>query len=253
MASFKVSTDKPNVGDTISFKNSSSNATDYLWQFGDGTTSDLENPTHAYLKPDTYTVSLKAYGKGGSDKSSSDITVSSPNTIFDGVGIQQATFGDTWQQIRSLHTGETPRLNVINDTIDVYDLLVYYVSKGIVYDFVSNDSALDDSDLLFSILLVDPYIGSCNKGIYIGSKMSEAVTAYGTISQTASSSNYLGYYYFSNGIYFESDTPPFINVELIWIYPPFSAIASRVDQPPGQSTLRRIEKLKKYRFLKYIQ
>lgn len=37
----------------------SSHAQSYLWQFGDGSTSTLENPTHAYAAPGSYAVTLK--------------------------------------------------------------------------------------------------------------------------------------------------------------------------------------------------
>jgi hypothetical protein len=43
----------------VSFTNTSINATNYLWDFGDGGTSTLENPVHTYLYGD-YTVTLIA-------------------------------------------------------------------------------------------------------------------------------------------------------------------------------------------------
>lgn len=46
----------------ISFVNESQLATNYTWDFGDGTTSNLENPTHQYANPGTYTVTLIASG-----------------------------------------------------------------------------------------------------------------------------------------------------------------------------------------------
>ncbi|MEO8085477.1 MAG: PKD domain-containing protein [Bacteroidota bacterium] len=46
---------------TVSFINSTINATDYLWSLGDGTaTSISQNPTYTYNTPGTYTVSLNA-------------------------------------------------------------------------------------------------------------------------------------------------------------------------------------------------
>jgi PKD repeat protein len=46
---------------TVSFLNSTTNATDYLWDFGDGgSTSTLENPDYTYNSAGTYTVSLNA-------------------------------------------------------------------------------------------------------------------------------------------------------------------------------------------------
>ncbi|RLD50871.1 MAG: hypothetical protein DRI94_07575, partial [Bacteroidetes bacterium] len=44
----------------VSFTNNSVNATDYLWNFGDGNTSTNKNPIHTYSASDTYTVMLTA-------------------------------------------------------------------------------------------------------------------------------------------------------------------------------------------------
>lgn len=44
----------------VAFANSSSNATTYYWEFGDGTNSTEENPIHAYGESGTYFVSLTA-------------------------------------------------------------------------------------------------------------------------------------------------------------------------------------------------
>ena len=49
----------------ISFYNTSSNAITYLWDFGDGSTSVLENPAHTYVNPGTYDVTLSAFGTTG--------------------------------------------------------------------------------------------------------------------------------------------------------------------------------------------
>ncbi len=49
-------------GDTVSFTNESEFADSYSWNFGDGTTSTDENPSHAYSAEGDYTVSLQAFG-----------------------------------------------------------------------------------------------------------------------------------------------------------------------------------------------
>jgi alpha-tubulin suppressor-like RCC1 family protein/subtilisin family serine protease len=41
--------------------------TTWLWDFGDGSTSTLQNPTHLYSNPGTYTVTLAVTGAGGTD------------------------------------------------------------------------------------------------------------------------------------------------------------------------------------------
>jgi PKD repeat protein len=49
------------IGDQLQFTNSSTDATSYLWKFGDGTVSTVVNPTHRYTKAGTYNVVLIAY------------------------------------------------------------------------------------------------------------------------------------------------------------------------------------------------
>jgi len=44
----------------ISFNNTSQNASDYLWDFGDGNTSTQTSPVHTYARPGNYTVTLTA-------------------------------------------------------------------------------------------------------------------------------------------------------------------------------------------------
>jgi len=46
----------------ISFSNKSKNGISYLWNFGDGSTSTLFNPTHTYTKSGIYTVTLNVDG-----------------------------------------------------------------------------------------------------------------------------------------------------------------------------------------------
>jgi gliding motility-associated-like protein len=58
----------PNTGCTerpIVFTNSSINANTFQWWFGDGASSSLHSPQHAYAAPGSYTVMLVAVGAGG--------------------------------------------------------------------------------------------------------------------------------------------------------------------------------------------
>ncbi len=50
---------------TVQFSDSSTNATSWSWNFGDGNTSTLQNPSNTYLKAGTFTASLIASGPGG--------------------------------------------------------------------------------------------------------------------------------------------------------------------------------------------
>lgn len=63
-ACFTTSTVDTKVGETVEFYNCTKNATHYRWDFGDGVTSNLREPKHAFLKRGIYEVTLFA----GEDK-----------------------------------------------------------------------------------------------------------------------------------------------------------------------------------------
>ncbi len=50
---------------TVNFTNLTTNATAYLWYFGDGTSSTLQNPSHTYTNFGSYNVTLIAASSGG--------------------------------------------------------------------------------------------------------------------------------------------------------------------------------------------
>lgn len=54
----------------VDFSNTSIYAITYHWDFGDGSSSVQENPTHLYSNPGLYTVTLMAFGASGTDISS---------------------------------------------------------------------------------------------------------------------------------------------------------------------------------------
>ncbi|MDT8357568.1 MAG: PKD domain-containing protein, partial [Methanomicrobiaceae archaeon] len=63
----------------VTFTDTSLDATSWVWNFGDGTTSSTENPSHTYAEPGTYTVTLTARSVDGyTDTASAGITVLAP-------------------------------------------------------------------------------------------------------------------------------------------------------------------------------
>jgi len=52
---------------TVQFTNTSTASDNFVWYFGDGSTSTLANPSHSYSNNGTYTVKLKAFNCKGID------------------------------------------------------------------------------------------------------------------------------------------------------------------------------------------
>ncbi len=67
---------------TVAFTNESNNGTIYLWNFGDGSTSNEENPTHTYASPGIYVVGLTV-GSNACPFSQTDNTVELTPTSTD--------------------------------------------------------------------------------------------------------------------------------------------------------------------------
>ena len=70
VAGFSASPTSGTVPVSVAFTDESSGVvSSWAWDFGDGASSALQNPTHAYAAAGTYTVALTVSGSGGSDVS----------------------------------------------------------------------------------------------------------------------------------------------------------------------------------------
>jgi gliding motility-associated-like protein len=70
---------------TVQFNNTTVDGNTYFWEFGDGTTSTAQNPSHTYTSPGTYTVRLVATSVNGCTHSRTRtdyITVQLPTVAF---------------------------------------------------------------------------------------------------------------------------------------------------------------------------
>lgn len=89
-AYFTYTITNPDTGGPVVFTNGSTDPdgdiVEYLWDFGDGTTSTEENPTHQYSSGGTYTVTLTVTdSKNHTNSYGTNITVKSegyPNAFF---------------------------------------------------------------------------------------------------------------------------------------------------------------------------
>ncbi len=100
---------------TVTFTNTSSNATSYLWDFGDnvGTSTD-ENPTYTYAEEGIYPVKLTATNNDGSNEYTKNVTFA-PNLILNG------GFDDDSEWANFQHNGTGNGLVVISNGVAVFD------------------------------------------------------------------------------------------------------------------------------------
>lgn len=123
---------------TVSFTDNSTDIPQsWLWDFGDGTTSTLQNPTHIYNASGTYTVKLVVSNTIGADSSSQQITITLPPTPI--ANAVEVCAGDT-AYIPAITTGIVQWRNTANTIIHIGDTLVvpntgsfqtYYVENAV--------------------------------------------------------------------------------------------------------------------------
>jgi Ig-like domain CHU_C associated/Secretion system C-terminal sorting domain/PKD domain/Lamin Tail Domain/Proprotein convertase P-domain len=83
VASFTFLPAAPQVGQTVTFTNTSTNATSYAWDFGGSGTSNLASPTHVFPTAGSITVTLIAFNDCGSDTTTQTISIAT--SILDGL------------------------------------------------------------------------------------------------------------------------------------------------------------------------
>jgi PKD repeat protein len=81
-ASFMANVNSGAAPLTVHFTDKSGGSpTGWNWDFGDGSSSTLQNPVYTYNTPGTYTVTLTATDGAQSDTTSADIVVTNPLAI----------------------------------------------------------------------------------------------------------------------------------------------------------------------------
>jgi PKD repeat protein len=81
MANFTTDANSGQVPFTVHFTDTTvGSVSNWKWDFGDGSTSSEQNPTHTYVAEGSFNVNLTATGPGGSTTSTLPLTVSAPLT-----------------------------------------------------------------------------------------------------------------------------------------------------------------------------
>ncbi len=107
IAGFSATSIEGHIPLTITLSNNSSNANQYLWDFGDGQTSSEVNPTTVYTQAGVYVITLRASDGSVTDTAQSIITATE--------AISVVTEGTTWQYVKGI---SAPASNWTTTTFD---------------------------------------------------------------------------------------------------------------------------------------
>ena len=203
VASFTANPTHVCAGQSVSFNNTSTGATNYLWLFGDGTTSTTTNVSHIYGYPDTFTVTLIAYDNGCPDTFTrvNYIIVDSPTAIISAnyacnpkneVVFNDNSLGDN-SHLWIFGDGTT---STANDTTHFYPALTTYTVTLTTYNTASG--CRDTGTLIIDL----------RRPVITFMANDTAICRDGWVHFTATvtgTDTVLGYYWYRDGV-LESDT-----------------------------------------------
>ncbi|MCB9284562.1 MAG: PKD domain-containing protein [Lewinellaceae bacterium] len=142
------------AGTEVTCTNKSYDATSYSWDFGDGATSNADNPTHTYSSSGVFTITLTATRGTVSATATKDVTISgsvteadliggpwkvrnAPNSIFVGPGLGDPSW---WQVPANFLDGSSTGADDWSCITD--DEFIF--SAGGVYEYKTNGSVRND-------------------------------------------------------------------------------------------------------------
>lgn len=121
-------------GKSVSFSNTTTNASSFLWNFGDGDTSSLKNPLHQYDSAGLY----KAYLVAGSS------CLPTGDTLFQNVTISGLN------SINTNHGGNTGNVSVAVTGGGFYPGIHLYLHKSGEADIYGDTLVIQDSSIIYT-------------------------------------------------------------------------------------------------------
>lgn len=110
---------------TVQFKDTSyHNRTDWFWDFGDGQTSNQQDPSHDYTQPGIYRVSLTVFNEGLSSEATADIHVKSSS-------VPLSKWGQT-AELKSYSTAQATRAigGLTTENMSIQSISMYLGGAG---------------------------------------------------------------------------------------------------------------------------
>ncbi|MEA4839999.1 MAG: PKD domain-containing protein [Bacteroidales bacterium] len=106
---------------TVQFYDLSTNATSWSWDFGDGATSTLQEPTHTYTEGGTFTVKLTASNSGSSDVLTSTNLITVLPTSLETIDYSKYTI-----------TSSNHIINIdgVQSKVELFDIAGHYIQSS---------------------------------------------------------------------------------------------------------------------------
>ena len=151
----------------VDFSDQTPNATSWLWDFGNTSTSTAQNPSYCYINPGVYTVTLTATTSSGTSSATGTVTVyQNPTAAFTSTNVPTNTVNFTDQSVGAVgwswSFGDTTYSTLQNPTHT-------YATAGAytVYLYVVNSDGCADS-VISSIItnVIDFENNTANWSIY---------------------------------------------------------------------------------------
>jgi len=142
-------------GGTINFNNTSTNGATYFWDFGDGNTSTLQNPSNTYIANNTYQVKLIVYSN---DSCFTD-------TVTQQITITAAGLNEIEYNSNTILYPNPTNLNFSIKSNTSYSYGVIHNTTGKIVKEFSNEKSISISTLNKGIYFVKLYQGNAEIAI----------------------------------------------------------------------------------------
>ena len=137
-------------GLSVQFNNASSGVDGWFWDFGDGATSNLENPGHTYTTDGNYSVTLTVFGPCGDDVFVQNIEVATPPSaafsanVLSGCAPLMVQFGnessDNATTFQWSFQGGTPATSTLPDPVITFNAAGTYSVRLISGNAAGSDT-----------------------------------------------------------------------------------------------------------------
>ncbi|MCL4294078.1 MAG: PKD domain-containing protein [Anaerolineae bacterium] len=146
---------------TVTFMNSSTGASSYLWEFGDNTSGTAISPTHTYTQAGVYTVTL--FASSGTLTNpltrTNYITVISPSipsafpstNVLDNFNRSNGAIGSSWSGTTSGYSIVSNRMDVESAQAIFWNPTSFGTSQEVYITLTTVDSGAGEQDLLLKV------------------------------------------------------------------------------------------------------